>query len=80
MSDQDIDTSDIPELDAAMFANAEIRLPEPKESVTLRLDKDVLNWYKSQGKGYQTRINAVLRLYMNAKNKSSHSSEQQSRP
>ena len=33
-------------------------------SVTVRLDPDVLEWYRSQGRGYQTRINAVLRLYM----------------
>jgi uncharacterized protein (DUF4415 family) len=67
LSDQDIDTSDIPELDASLFANAEIRLPKHKEAVTLRLDNDILEWYKSLGKGYQTRINAVLRLYMDAK-------------
>jgi uncharacterized protein (DUF4415 family) len=66
MTDEDIDTSDIPELDASMFANAEIRLPKHKEPVTLRLDSDILEWYKSLGKGYQTRINAILRLYMDA--------------
>lgn len=67
LKDQNIDTSDIPELDASMFANADIRLPKRKESVTLWLDNDVLEWYKSLGKGYQTRINAVLRLYMDSK-------------
>ena len=67
MNDADIDTSDIPELDASLFSNAELRLPKHKEPVTLRLDNDILEWYKSLGKGYQTRINAVLRLYMEAK-------------
>jgi uncharacterized protein (DUF4415 family) len=67
LSDDDIDTSDIPELDASMFENAQIRLPKHKEPVTLRLDADVLDWYRSTGKGYQTRINAVLRLYMESK-------------
>lgn len=43
-------------------------LPEhlglPKKQVTVRLDRDVIDWFKSQGKGYQTRMNAVLRQYM----------------
>ena len=64
MADGDIDTSDIPALDQAFFANTRLRLPATKQSVTVRLDRDVLDWFKSQGKGYQTRINAVLRLYM----------------
>jgi uncharacterized protein (DUF4415 family) len=63
MSDKDMDTSDIPELDNALFANAEIKLPS-KQPVTLRLDTDVLIWFKSQGRGYQTRINKLLRSYM----------------
>jgi uncharacterized protein (DUF4415 family) len=67
MKDEDIDTSDIPELDASMFANAKILLPQRKESITLRVDKDLLEWYKSLGKGYQTRMNAVLSLYMKTK-------------
>jgi uncharacterized protein (DUF4415 family) len=37
-----------------------------KAAVSLRLDADVLNWFKAQGTGYQTRINAVLRAYMEA--------------
>jgi uncharacterized protein (DUF4415 family) len=39
---------------------------EPKKQVTVRLDKDVLDFFKSQGRGYQTRMNAVLRHWMNA--------------
>ena len=65
MEDSDIDTSDIPELDDAFFQNAELRVPL-KQSVTLRLDSDVLVWFKSQGAGYQTRINKLLRSYMEA--------------
>ena len=64
LTDADIDTSDIPPLDDDFFANAELRMPEPKKAITIRLDADVLDWFKSQGKGYQTRINAVLRMYM----------------
>lgn len=63
MEDEDIDTSDIPELDDAFFQNANVHTP-PKQPVTLRLDEDVLIWFKSQGKGYQTRINNLLRRYM----------------
>jgi uncharacterized protein (DUF4415 family) len=38
--------------------------PPPKERITMRLDKDVLDWLRAQGAGYQTRINAILRGYM----------------
>lgn len=38
-------------------------MPRPKQQVTLRLDADVLDWFKSQGKGWQTRINAVLKAF-----------------
>lgn len=60
MEDEDIDTSDIPELDDTFFQNAELRVPV-KKPVTLRLDADVLEWFKAGGKGYQTRINQLLR-------------------
>lgn len=66
LTDEEIDTSDIPPLDEDFFANAKLRLPEPKQKITIRLDKDVVKWFKSHGKGYQTRINAVLRTYMKA--------------
>jgi uncharacterized protein (DUF4415 family) len=66
MSDRDIDYSEIPEQKANFFKNATLRLPEAKAIVTLRLDQDVLKWFKRQGKGYQTRINALLRAYMEA--------------
>ncbi|TDT43080.1 uncharacterized protein (DUF4415 family) [Halospina denitrificans] len=61
--DRDIDTSDIPELDDSFFRDAELKVPA-KRAVTLRLDEDVLSWFKAQGKGYQTRINQLLRRYM----------------
>ncbi len=65
MKDENIDTSDIPELDEDFFRQAEIHLPA-KQSVTMRLDADVLEWFKSNGQGYQTRINKLLRRYMEA--------------
>lgn len=67
LKDQDIDYSEIPELDDDFFKNAVLRMPEPKAIVTLRLDRDVLEWLKKQGPRYQTRINALLRAYMEAK-------------
>jgi len=63
MSDMDINLEDIPELDDEFFKNAQLQLPN-KQAVTMRLDSDVLEWFKKQGKGYQTRINQLLRKYM----------------
>ncbi len=48
------------------WANAEIVHPVPKELVSIRLDKDVLDHFRAGGKGYQTRINAVLKAYVKA--------------
>ena len=45
---------------------AEIVEPATKKMISLRLDPDVLDWFKAQGKGYQTRINNVLRSYVEA--------------
>ena len=70
LRDEDIDTSEHPEMTPEMFARAVARKglkPIPrKRQVTLRLDTDVLQWLKDQGKGYQSRINALLRAYMEA--------------
>lgn len=68
LPDEDIDFSDIPEADAAFWKNAQLRLPgaEPKAPVSIRLDRDVLDFFKATGRGYQTRINAVLRSYVEA--------------
>lgn len=65
--DEDIDFSDIPELDDAWFERAKLVKPNSKKSVSLRLDSDVLDWYRSQSRDYQSRINAILRAYMNKK-------------
>jgi len=48
------------------WKNARLVIPQGKAPVTLRLDKDVVAWFKSQGRGYQTRINAVLRAFVEA--------------
>ena len=65
MRDEDIDLSGIPEQRPEFFANA-ILWPGPKRQITLRLDPDVLKFFRKQGRGYQTTINAVLRKYMEA--------------
>lgn len=65
MRDKDIDLSDSPELGPDFFANA-IIWPGPKKQITLRIDPDVLNFFRKQGRGYQTAINAVLRKYVEA--------------
>ena len=66
MSDEDIDYSDIPKLDQSFWRAAKLTMPEPKDRVTIRFDHDVVEWLKKNGSGYQTRINAILRSYMNA--------------
>ena len=63
LPDKKIDFSDIAELDEDFFKDGEWR-PPVKQPVTLRLDGDVLDWFRSQGPGYQTRINRLLRRYM----------------
>ena len=70
MTSDDIDLSDCPEITPEMFASAIVRRGLPtaknKAQVTLRIDSDVLEWFKSHGRGYQTQINALLRAYMEA--------------
>ncbi|MEW6166871.1 MAG: BrnA antitoxin family protein [Pseudomonadota bacterium] len=70
LRDEDIDLADNPELTPEMFARAVARRglkPLPgKRQVTLRIDADVLEWFRAQGRGYQTRINALLRAYVDA--------------
>ncbi len=70
MEDGDIDFSDIPEISPSKFAQAVVRyglrVVPNKKQLTLRVDSDVLKWFKAQGRGYQTRINALLRAYMKA--------------
>lgn len=66
MTDEEIDTSDIPALDETFFANADLRVPKGKISVRLDVDADVLEWFKAQGAEFQHRINAALRIYVEA--------------
>src|ERR1035437_5927759 len=64
--DSEIDLSDIPPLKASFWKNA-VRNPfyrPVKQQLTVRLDADVVAWLRRQGKGYQTRLNRVLRAAM----------------
>ena len=63
--DEDIDFSDIPETDAAFWANAELHTPGPVMGRYIRLDPDLLDWFHDrEGPDYPTRINALLREHM----------------
>jgi len=57
-----IDTSEIPELDDDFWENAELIVPENY----LQIEHEILDWFKGQGQDYHTRINTVLRAYMDA--------------
>lgn len=73
LPDDSIDTGDIPELsDEVWSAGVRGRFYRPvKQQITARVDSDVLEWLKSQGKGYQGRLNAILRREMLAELKQS---------
>jgi uncharacterized protein (DUF4415 family) len=69
MTDKDIDYSDIPKSTPGEFARAVIKrgdiIVQPeKEQISIRLDKDMLEWFRARGKGHQREINALLRAYM----------------
>lgn len=63
LPDGQIDYSDIPELDEEFWRKARVIEPEGTQQVTLRVKRSVLDAYKATGKGYQTRMNAVLESY-----------------
>ena len=76
MKDEDIDYSDIPELDDDFFKNAKpidlkkmLQSAEGKKQITLRIDHKVVDWFKKQGKGYQSTMNNVLRNFVDAQEK-----------
>ncbi len=67
MTEAEITESSPPELadlPSDFWDGADLVTPEPKEAISLRVDKDVLAWFRDGGPRYQTRMNAVLRLYM----------------
>ena len=70
MQDNEIDMSDNPEVSPEMFAKSIVRKglkpAKRKTQITLRIDEDVLTWFKKQGPGYQTHINSLLKAYKEA--------------
>jgi uncharacterized protein (DUF4415 family) len=67
IKDEDIDLSDIPEINDEMFAKA--TFVPAKQLITIRLDTDVVDWLKRSGRGYQTRTNKILRSVMEQQEK-----------
>ncbi len=69
LKEEEIDYSEVPQLGPDFFAGA-VRWPGKKKQITLRLDPDVLAFFRKHGKGYQTTINAVLRKYVEGRKRS----------
>jgi uncharacterized protein (DUF4415 family) len=73
MRDEDIDFSDIPEIPPEKFAQAIVRRGlkpvSRKSQITLRIDSEVLDWFRAKGGGYQSQMNAVLKAYKEAHEK-----------
>jgi uncharacterized protein (DUF4415 family) len=67
-----IDYSDIPPLGDEFFSKAKQAWPPAKQQLTIRLDADILEWLKRHGRGYQTRINRILRAAMEGQTGQTH--------
>lgn len=72
--DSEIDYSDIPETDVSFWKDAKVKKPKSGKAISLHVDKDVLAWFKSQDKEYQSLMSAVLKAYVQSK-RSKHFSE-----
>ncbi len=69
MTDDMIDTSDIPPLTEEFFASAKWRMPKNKVKVTVEIEPEVVQWFKAQGENYQEFLAAALRIYAQAHKK-----------
>ena len=74
MTDEEIHAAALADPDAKLttpefWRDARVVHPVPKESITIRVDRDVVDWFRAEGRGYQTRINAVLRAFVDGKRK-----------
>lgn len=70
MTEREIERTSPPELadlPADFWAGSRVVVPPPKQAISLRVDRDVLAWFKRQGPRYQTRMNAVLRSYVSGR-------------
>jgi uncharacterized protein (DUF4415 family) len=80
MADKDIDLTDIPATYGVAWSRPGLLIPEAnKRQITLRIDADVLDFFRSTGTRYQTRMNQVLRSYMAAQRQTAVSQRQRSR-
>lgn len=66
MGDNDIDYSDIPEFSEEFWKTARLLKPGKKHMISLRVDDEVLKWFRTQGRGYQAYMNTVLRSFVEA--------------
>jgi len=66
MTDEEIDTSDIPPLDESFFAEAKLRMPKGKVAVIINVDEETDAWFQAQGGEYRNLMNAALRIYAEA--------------
>jgi uncharacterized protein (DUF4415 family) len=66
MTDEMIDTSDVPPLSDEFFVKATLRMPRPSVSITVHVEPEVLEWFKAQGDDYDRRMSAALRIYAEA--------------
>ncbi len=66
MTDEEIDTSDIPPLDESFFAETELRMPKGKVAVIVNVDEEIDAWFQAQGGEYRNLMNAALRIYAEA--------------
>ena len=63
--DEEIDTSEIPELDEYFWKKAKLVKPISKKAVSICIDSDIIEWFTNQGNDYQSLMNSVLRSYVN---------------
>lgn len=66
MTDDMIDTSDIPPLTEDFFATAKWRMPKPKVKVMVEIEPEVLDWFKAQGSDWKHQLTAAVRIYAHA--------------
>ncbi|MES2614640.1 MAG: BrnA antitoxin family protein [Bdellovibrionota bacterium] len=64
MKGDEIDYSDLPATTQEFWDDSEVMMPAPKKHISLRLDQDVVEFFKRDGQGYQSKINAVLKTYV----------------
>ncbi len=64
LTDEQIDTSDIPLLDEDWFAGATVQWPEEEAMIAIGIEAEIVNWFKLLDQDYKNRINGVLRMYM----------------